>query len=187
MAMPASVEQPPTEVYAVLVDDVYSAPLSFIIGAVTATVVGAFAAWRTGNPWLAALTLAIAAVAVVRGFLSIAYRKHKEVIRGDAAALRRWERCYAIGAAAYGACIGAPCFVAFAFVDDPPTHLLLNSSAVGFTAGATARNSSRPWIAIAQKPLSFCFPSPPVSRFASAPFTPRCRQSRFSITSRFSK
>ena len=43
-----------------------------------------------------------------------------------------------------------PCFVGFAFTDDPVSHLLLISNAVGFSAGTTARNSSRPRIAMAQ-------------------------------------
>ena len=143
-------ELPPTEVYAILINDIYSALISFAIGATTATLVGAIAAWRTGNPWLTALTVATAAVAAARALLIFRYRKHRSAIGGDAAVLRRWELWYAIGASAYGACIGGLCFVAFAFIDDPVSHLLLNSNAVGFVAGTTARNSSRPRIAVAQ-------------------------------------
>ena len=140
----------PTEVFAVLINDLYSALGSFAIGATTATLIGAIAAWRTGDPWLTALTVTTAAVAAARALLIIRYRKHRRAIGGDAALLRRWEQWYAIGASAYGACIGGLCFVAFAFVDDPVSHLLLNSNAVGFAAGTTARNSSRPRIAVAQ-------------------------------------
>jgi PAS domain-containing protein len=145
-----SVELPPTEVFAALIDDLYSALVSFAIGAITATLVGGIAAWRTGNSWLTALAVATAAVAAARVLLIISYRKHKKSIGGDAAALRRWERWYAIGASAYGACIGSVCFVAFAFINDPVSHLLLNSNAVGFAAGTTARNSSQPRIAVTQ-------------------------------------
>jgi len=42
------------------------------------------------------------------------------------------------------------CFVGLVFTDDPFCQLLLTVHAVGFTAGTTARNSSRPWIAITQ-------------------------------------
>jgi PAS domain-containing protein len=45
------------------------------------------------------------------------------------------------------------CFVVFAFIDDPLSQLLLNTNAIGFAAGTSARNSSRPLIAITQ--LSF--------------------------------
>jgi diguanylate cyclase (GGDEF)-like protein len=141
---------PPVEVYAVLINDVYSALLSFAIGATTATLVGAIAAWRSGSSWLTALAVITAAVAAARALLIIRYRKHKNSFGLDQAVLRRWEQWYAIGASAYGACIGSLCLVAFGFIDDPVSHLLLNSNAVGFAAGTTARNSSRPHIAVAQ-------------------------------------
>ena len=82
--------------------------------------------------------------------LTIEYYKRKSSIVGNGAALGRWERWYAVGALAYGACLGSMCFVGFAFTDDPFCQLLLTTHAVGFTAGTTARNSSRPWIAITQ-------------------------------------
>jgi hypothetical protein len=92
-------------------------------------------------------------VAAARLLITIAYREDKPALGGDAAALRRWERWYAFGASAYAACLGGLCFVAFAFTDDPISHLLLNANAVGYTAGVTARNSSRPRIAVAQLSL----------------------------------
>jgi diguanylate cyclase (GGDEF)-like protein len=144
------VEPLPTEVFAVLIDDLYSMLVSLAIGATTATLVGGIAVLRTGNPWLAVLTVATAAIAVARLLLTFGYRKNRPAFGGNAAALRRWERWYAIGASVYGACLGSTCFVAFAFTDDPVSHLLLISNAIGFSAGTTARNSSRPRIAVAQ-------------------------------------
>jgi diguanylate cyclase (GGDEF)-like protein len=140
----------PTSIYAILVNDVYSVLGAFAIGACTATLVGSIAAWRTNNLLLTILTISTAAVAVVRVSITISYRGHKSTIGDDLGALRRWERWYAIGAATYGACLGAMCFVALLLTDDSVSHLLLISNAVGFAAGTTARNSSRPSIAIAQ-------------------------------------
>jgi len=150
---PTSVEQLPTEVFAALIDDLYAPLGSFMIGAAAAALVGGMAAERTSSAWLLALTICATAVAAVRVVITLNYRKHKPAIGGDAAALRRWERWYAFGASAYAACLGGLCFVALAFTDDPISYLLLNGTAVGYTAGATARNSSRPRIAVAQ--LSF--------------------------------
>ena len=82
--------------------------------------------------------------------LTIEYYKRKSSIVGNGAALGRWERWYAVGAVAYGACLGSMCFVGYVFTDDPFCQLLLTTHAVGFTAGTTARTSSRPWIAITQ-------------------------------------
>jgi hypothetical protein len=140
-------EQVPTDAYAALIDDIYSAPMSFTIGAVTASVVGAIAFLRTGYFLLAVLTLATATVAIARVLLIRAYHRNIGTARTDAAALHRWERWYALGAYAYGGCIGGMCFVVFAFIDDPLSQLLLNTNAIGFAAGTSARNSSRPLIA----------------------------------------
>ncbi len=140
----------PIEISAALIDDLYSALRSLAIGAITGVLVGAIAASRTGSAWLSFLTVATACVALGRGLLTIEYYKRKSSIVGNGAALGRWERWYAVGAVAYGACLGSMCFVALLFTDDPFGQMLLTIHAVGFTAGTTARTSSRPWIAITQ-------------------------------------
>jgi len=150
LVKPKLVGSAPVQVSAALVDDLYSALRSLAIGAITGVLVGGIAASRTGNTWLNFLTVASACVALGRGLLTIEYHKRKSSIVGNGAALGRWERWYAAGAVAYGACLGSMCFVGFVFTDDPLCQLLLTTHAVGFTAGTTARNSSRPWIAITQ-------------------------------------
>ena len=150
LGKPTSVGLVPIEATAALVGDLYSALRSLAIGAITGVVVGGIAASRTGSAWLNFLTVATASVALGRGLLTIAYYKRKSSIVGNGAALGRWERWYAIGALAYGACLGSMCFVGFVFTNDPLCHLLFVAYAVGFTAGTTARTSSRPWIAITQ-------------------------------------
>ena len=148
-----SVEQPPTDVFAALIDDLYAPLASFMIGAAASAAVCGVTAWRTGNAWLTVLAVSMVAIATARTAVTLDYRKHKPTIAGDAAALRRWERWYAIGASVYAAWLGGACFVVFAFTDDPVSHLLLNATSVGYTAGVTARNSSRPRIAVAQLSL----------------------------------
>jgi diguanylate cyclase (GGDEF)-like protein len=149
----APVEQPPSDVFASLIDDLYSALGALAIGAVNTALIGGIAAWRTESPWLASLTAAAVVVAATRVSVILAYRKRKPAIGDDPAALRRWEQWYAIGASAFAACLGSLCFVAFVFADDPVSYLLLNSNAAGFAAGTTARTSSRPRIAVAQLSL----------------------------------
>ena len=149
----ASVEQPPTDVFAALIDDLYAPLASFMIGAAASAAVCGVTAWRTGNAWLTVLAVSMVAIATARAAVTLDYRRHKPTIAGDAAALRRWERWYEIGASVYAACLGGACFVVFAFTDDPVSHLLLNATSVGYTAGVTARNSSRPRVAVAQLSL----------------------------------
>ena len=133
-----------------LIDDLHAPLFSFITGAATAVLVGAMAAWRTDSPSLAALTICTALVAAAR-ILSIAhYREHRPGAGNDVDLLRRFERRYAVGAIVYAALLGFTAFVAYVFTDDTVSFLLLNANGVGYAAGATARNSSRPRIAAAQ-------------------------------------
>ena len=146
----APADQPPPEIYSALIDDLHAPLFSFITGAATAVLVGAMAAWRTDSPSLAALTICTALVAAAR-ILSIAhYRKHRPGAGNDVDLLRRFERRYAVGAIVYAALLGFTAFVAYVFTDDTVSFLLLNANGVGYAAGATARNSSRPRIAAAQ-------------------------------------
>ncbi len=145
--------EPPAETLAALVDDLYAPLGSFAISVATMTFVGGLASSRTGNSLLTILTVCAAAVAAARLAMGLKYRSQKPAIVSNAVVLSRWEHWFAIGAWAYGACLGGLCFIVFAFADDPLSQLLLNATAVGYTAGITARNSSRPQIAIVQ--LSF--------------------------------
>ena len=153
LAKRRSVETVPTEIFVTLVDDLYSALKSFAIGATTGVLICGIAAARTDSPWLYFLSIATAFIALARALLLIEYHRRRSSIVHEKAALGRWERWYAVGALTYGACIGSICFFSFAFTDDLSGHLLVSFYAVGFTAGTTARSSSRPWIAIGQVSL----------------------------------
>jgi len=85
---PASVEQPPTDVFAALIDDLYAPLASFVIGATASTAVCGVTAWRTGNAWLTVLAVSMVVIAAVRVVITLDYRKHQRTIGGDAAALR---------------------------------------------------------------------------------------------------
>ena len=77
------------------------------------------------------------------------------VLQAQVVHRRRWGRAASLGTMVRDWCLGlrgmlgSMCFIGFAFTDDPLCHLLLGADAVGYAAGATARISSRPWIAIA--------------------------------------
>jgi len=125
-----------------------------VIGATIPPLVGGFAAWRNGNAWLAALAIAAFAVGALRVLVTFQYRKNQPAIGDDRAAVRHWQHRYESFAAIYATCIGGMGFVAFAFTDDPVSQLLLSTTAVAYMAGATARNSSWPRVAVAQLTLT---------------------------------
>jgi diguanylate cyclase (GGDEF)-like protein len=143
-------ELPPPDIYGALVDDLYAPLLSFAVGAATAVLVAAIAALRTDNPWLVALTICTALVAAARILAIADYRKRRPRFGNDVALLSIYERRYAIGATIYAALLGVTAFVAYVFTNDPVSFLLITANGVGYAAGATARNSSRPRIALAQ-------------------------------------
>jgi diguanylate cyclase (GGDEF)-like protein len=144
----------PVEIYASLIDDLYVQLASFLIGATIPPLVGAFAAWRTGNTWLAALSIGAVAAGTVRVLVGLQYRKHEPAIGDSMAAVRYWQYWYESSAAVYAACLGGMGFVAFVFADDPISQLLLTTTAVAYMAGATARNSSWPRVAVTQLTLT---------------------------------
>src|ERR1700740_119880 len=146
----APAELPPPEVYGALIDDLHAQLFSFATGAATAVLVGAIASWRTGNPWLVALTICTTLVAAARILAIADYRKRRPVSGNDIVLLCSFERRYAIGATVYAGLLGLTNFVAYAFTDDPVSYLLITANAAGYAAGAMAHNSSRPQIATAQ-------------------------------------
>jgi hypothetical protein len=147
-------ELPPPDVYGALIDDLYAPLFSLIAGATTTILVGSIAAWRTGNSGLAALTICTALVAAARILIVSAYRKQRRADPGnDIILLDRFERRYASGAMVYAGLLGLTALVAFAFTDDPVSLLLITANLVGYSAGATGRNSCRPYIAISQNVL----------------------------------
>ena len=147
-------ELPPPDVYGALIDDLYSPLFSLVAGATTTVLVGSIAAWRTGNSWLAALTICTALVTAARILTVAAYRKRRRADTGnDITLLHRFERRYAVGAMVYAGLLGSTALVAYVFTDDPVSILLITANLVGYSAGATGRNSCRPYIAISQNVL----------------------------------
>jgi predicted signal transduction protein with EAL and GGDEF domain len=146
----ASAELPPAEVYGALIDDLHAPLFSLVAGAATTILVGAMATWRTGNLWIAALTICAAVVTVARISTISKYRKQRPRCGNDVNFLDRYERLYAVGAIVYAAVLGLMALVAYAFTEDAVSFLLITANVVGYSAGATARNSGRPSIATAQ-------------------------------------
>src|SRR5215831_2527327 len=146
----APAELPPPEIYGELIDDLHASFFTFVVGATTTLLVGAIASWRTGNPWLAALTICTTLVALVRIVIIAEYRRQRPRFGNDIHFLRHFELMHAVGATVYGALIGFTIFVAYLFTDDPVSFLLITANAAGYAAGAAARGSSRPASAIAQ-------------------------------------
>src|SRR5262249_9943190 len=129
----------PPEIYVPLVDSLYEDGRTLLIG--TIFVVGSVLViyWKTGQPLLLAVALAIALVAGVRGLVMRAYARARPQIKDNAAA-RRWERRYVAGASTSVALLGTCCYVAFAATSDAFAQLVSFSMTIAYVVGIFGRN-----------------------------------------------
>ncbi|RAI45287.1 putative bifunctional diguanylate cyclase/phosphodiesterase [Rhodoplanes roseus] len=144
----------PADVHAELVAALFTPVPSLVLGWSCTVLIAVVVSLRTDNLVLTAITTGLAAIAVARLVLVLSYRRHPIARGAEAATVRRWERLWALGACAFAGVLGLLCLAAFVEVDDPVTHLLVDAATIGYIAGATARNSVRPRVAIAQTVLT---------------------------------
>ena len=129
----------PSDIYLPLVDSLYKDSRTLLIGTffVTASVVATY--WKTGEPLLIAVAVAIAAVAAARLFAMRAYARVRSKVDSNETA-RRWEQRYVAGAATSVGLLGLWCFVAFAKTNDPFAHLVSFSMTIAYVIGIFGRN-----------------------------------------------
>src|SRR4051812_26886588 len=139
----------PLDVYASLVDALYDDPRSLITGSVAAAACAAVSSWKTNSPVLFVFAIAIAVVAVLRLMDVAAYRKARADLK-ESTAVRRWEISYVIGATVSVALIGAWCFFAFAYSDDPFVEVLAFGITLAYLIGTSGRNFASKLLVYAQ-------------------------------------
>jgi len=135
-------------VYMEIVGTLYGTLLPILCTGIGHAIVGAITVQQTGDPAMALLTSAGVAVAVIRAWGVLAYRRRAArqppLCRAEAA---RWERRYAIGSAITGLILGL--FAARSLMlADAICSVMAIGIAFGFGAGVVARGSLRPSVAI---------------------------------------
>ena len=144
----------PPSAFAELIDALYAPIGSFLIAFSCGIFVAGFVAVRNVNSPLLLGAGFMSLVGVCRVALVVFYRARDAAMDQDYAETRFWETGYAIGAGLYAACFGYLCYITFTETNDVVGQMLMVAVTVGFTAGATARNSSRIKIALMQVTLS---------------------------------
>jgi diguanylate cyclase (GGDEF)-like protein len=132
-------------VFIELVRLLYTARWPFVIVGVSLLTTGIAIYYQTGDFVIlvigfVGLALTISRLMVCAGF-ERAVRHHAL----DLAEARRWERRFAAGVVAMGACVGlfaTRCFL----LPDLTAHMIANGLVFGYAAGSVTRYSFRPWM-----------------------------------------
>jgi len=145
--------------YAELVRELYGATstakamLSATIAALT--VVGT-AAMLSGDGFYGTLFLGFLIIGVARGATALLYRRSRHDPQ-DLQALKRWELASLLGAWTFATLVGLTGAYSLAFHPGTDVEILTNCCVMGYIAGISSRNASRPLITIGQ--ISFtCLP-----------------------------
>jgi diguanylate cyclase (GGDEF)-like protein len=132
-------ESLPPEIYIPLVDSLYKDGRTLLIGTIFVAGSVLVIYWKTGQPLLLGVALAIVLVAGVRGLVMRAYARARSSIKDNDVA-RRWERRYVAGAATSVALLGICCYVVFAATSDAFAQLASFSMTIAYVVGIFGRN-----------------------------------------------
>ena len=143
--------------YRVLVHSLFSSPTSIILSNVVGAAISLFCWKSSGNPVFVPLFLITAAIVALR-IVTVA-RYHAAIRRRELTdpEIKQWDREFFVGATAFSAVLGVMCYIALAWTDDIPSHIITIVAAIAFSAGYVARNAGRPIFVIVQL-LAFCVP-----------------------------
>ncbi len=136
-----------------LVDALYSTPRSIFAASVTALLVLAFTFVLSGDPTYAWIFTGFLAVGIGRTVSILRYQASPHD-PDDSAATVLWERRALVGAWAFACLVGFT--GAYSVVAHPSSdiELLVNCCVMGYIAGISSRNASRPIISIGQVSLT---------------------------------
>jgi diguanylate cyclase (GGDEF)-like protein len=129
----------PPEFYVPLVDSLYQEGRTLLVGffMVTGSILLTF--WKTGELLLLACAVAFTVIAAARAMGIRAYARIRDTVKTVDTA-RPWANRYGAGAASALAVLGAWCFVAFAWTNDPVAQLVSFSISIAYVIGITGRN-----------------------------------------------
>ena len=143
--------------YRVLIDSLYASPDAFILSNIVGSLVPVFCWYASDGGPFGVLTLATISLAVLRLSVMARFRAVRHPAMGPADLLR-WDRLYCFTATTFSFLLGCVAFVALAWTESVPCHLLTVGSALAFAAAYVSRNAGRPVFVILQV-ACFCVPT----------------------------
>jgi diguanylate cyclase (GGDEF)-like protein len=136
-----------------LVDALYSTPKSIFAASVAALLVAAITFALSGDPTYAWIFAGFLAIGIGRAVTLLLYRASRHDV-GDSTSTALWERRALIGAWAFACLVGFTGAYSVIVHPDTKVELLINSCVMGYIAGISSRNASRPLISIGQVTLT---------------------------------
>jgi diguanylate cyclase (GGDEF)-like protein len=136
-----------------LVDELYATPKSILAATLAALSVVAITLVESGDYTYAWMLVGFFVVGIVRSGAIFLYHHLRHDVE-DRAATVRWEHRALVGAWAFAFLVGITGAYTVATHSDGEIELLVNSCVMGYIAGISSRNASRPLISVGQVSLT---------------------------------
>jgi hypothetical protein len=136
-----------------LVDELYATPKSILAATLAALSVVAITLVESGDYTYAWMLVGFFVIGIVRSGAIFLYHHLRHDIE-DRAATVRWEHRALVGAWAFAFLVGITGAYTVATHSDGEIELLVNSCVMGYIAGISSRNASRPLISVGQVSLT---------------------------------
>ena len=144
--------QLPDDIYAELVDSLFTALAPIIFMGIATAAVSALVAARQHDAVIAELAATGLLLTSIRGATMQAYRRRRRSTKLPASEVRKWERHYAAGSVLFAILLGALC-TKFLLLNDPVVSMLTTCLVFGYAAGLVTRVAVRPLICLASMVL----------------------------------
>jgi diguanylate cyclase (GGDEF)-like protein/PAS domain S-box-containing protein len=129
----------PIEIYAPLVDSLYTERRTLLVGSVAVSLAVLLSAWKTHDALLYAVWGTMVAIALLRAVdMAVYARQRPQMTRMEVA--QHWELRYVIGAATFMGMLGVWCVVVFATTNDPFLYMMSISGTIAYMIGISGRN-----------------------------------------------
>jgi len=129
----------PVEVYAPLVDSLYSETRTLLLGSLAVSIAVLLTAFNEGSPYLYGCWAILIVIAMARAFAMTFYSRRRDKITTFAEA-SRWENRYVLGAAGFMGMLGVWCVVCFLLPDAHFIRLVSVCSTIAYMIGISGRN-----------------------------------------------
>jgi diguanylate cyclase (GGDEF)-like protein len=139
------------EVRRSLVETLFVSSTSLGAGAVAGATAGCLLASLSGDPWIAATAVAIAATGALRVTHAAFFHRTDPA---NTVQSTRSETVYELGAWAFALLLGVLTYFTLTRTDVPILHVFAATTTTGYAAGICGRNAGRPVIAIGQLALA---------------------------------